>query len=180
MKPVYFLSAAALMVASCAPISEDECRGGDWGSIGLEDGKDGRPASILTKYAETCAEFGVAPDQATYLQARAAGLQFYCTPENAYKVGRSGDRLNTVCEPQIQQSIRPAYNKGRKYYEINEEMQALENRIDELQDDLRDIRGQQSTPELDTQALVIRNRISDIRHDIFVLDLQKDRFDSYP
>ena len=175
-----FLPAAALAIASCAPISEDQCRGGDWGSIGLADGKKGRLASILDKYTETCAEFGVAPNKSTYLAARAAGLKFYCTPENAYQVGRDGGRLNAVCEPQIQQSIRPAYDRGHKYYEITERMEDLEDRIDELQDQLSDIRKQEATPDLDTQALVIKSRITDLRHDIFVLELQQDRFDTYP
>ena len=174
------LPAAAVVIASCAPISEDQCRGGNWGAIGLEDGKKGRLASILDKYFETCAEFGVAPDRNTYLAARASGLKFYCTPQNAYQIGRDGNRLNAVCEPQIQQSIRPAYDRGRKYYEISERMDDLDNRIDDLQSQLSDIRKQAPTPDLDTQALVLKNRISDLRHDIFVLELQQDRFDSYP
>jgi len=175
-----FLPVVAVMIASCAPISEDECRGGDWGAIGLEDGKKGRLASILGKYTETCAEFGVAPNKETYLAARAAGLEFYCTPQNAYEVGRDGGRLNNVCKPQIQQSIRPAYDRGRRYHEITERMEKLDDRIDELQDDLSSIRRQEATPERDSQVRAIRSRISDLRHDIFVLDLQKDRFDTYP
>ncbi len=180
MRTPILLATAAVIAASCAPISEDECRGGDWGAIGLQDGKKGRAASVLDKYAETCAEFGVAPVADIYLSARAAGLKFYCTPQNAYSVGRAGDRLNNVCEPQIQSSIRPAYNKGRKYWEITEEIDETNDRIEELRDKLRDVRNQPSTPELDTQALILRGRIDDLRHDIFVLDLQKDRFSSYP
>lgn len=180
MKRFLLLSVSAIGIASCAPISEDECRGGDWGSIGLADGKKGRYASILDKYAETCAEFGVAPNRDVYLIARTAGLKFYCTPENAYKIGRQGDRLNNVCEPEIQQSIRPAYNKGHKYHEITERMEKIDDRIDELHDQLSAIRSQEATPDLDTQALVIKSRISDLRHDLFVLDIQRDRYDTYP
>lgn len=180
MRTSILLATAAMIAASCAPISEDECRGGDWGAIGLEDGKKGRAASVLQKYTETCAEFGVAPVSDIYLQARAAGLKFYCTPQNAYSVGRAGDRLSNVCEPQIQATIRPAYNKGRKYWEITEEIEQADDRIDELRDKLSNIRSQPSTPDLETQVLIIRGRIDDLRHDIFVLDLQKDRFGSYP
>lgn len=175
-----FLPAAALAIASCAPISEDQCRGGDWGSIGLADGKKGKLASILEKYSETCSEFGVAPNRDTYLAARASGLKFYCTPENAYEIGREGDRLNAVCEPQIQQSLQPAFNKGRRYHEISERIDDMDDRIDELQDKLSDIRSETATPELETQALLIKSRISDLRHDIFVLELKQDQFDSYP
>lgn len=174
------IPAAALAISSCAPISEDQCKGGDWGTIGLADGQNGKLPSILEKYAETCAEFGISPNRDVYLQARAEGLKFYCTPQNAYSVGRDGNRLNKVCSPEIQQSLLPAYNKGRRYHQIDERMDDLDDRIDELQDELSKIRGMAATPELDAKAKFIRSRISDLRHDIFVLDLQKDRYDSYP
>ena len=174
------LPVAAVALASCAPISEDQCRGGDWGSIGMADGQKGRLISILDKYAETCAEFGIAPNRETYLQARAEGLKFYCTPQNAYQVGRNGGRLNNVCTPDVQQSIRPAYNNGHRYHEITERMDDLDDRVDDLQNELSSLRSQDQTPERDTQISDIRSRISDIRHDIFVLDLQRDRYDSYP
>ncbi len=172
--------AIAVLVASCAPISEDECRGGDWGAIGLADGKKGAYASLLNDYAETCAEFGVAPVRDTYLQARAAGLKFYCTPESAYRVGRSGKRLNNVCEPLVQQSIRPAYERGETYFKIEQRMDELANRVDELRDELSAAQAQPATPVLDSRALQIKSQINDIRHDIFMLELERDRYDTYP
>lgn len=175
-----FLPAAAVAIASCAPISEDQCRGGDWASIGQSDGQKGRYTSILDKYAETCAEFGIAPVRDTYLAARLQGLQFYCTPQNAYQVGRNGDSLNKVCEPQIQQSMRPAFQKGERYHEISERMDDIDDRIDDLRNELGSIRADTAAPDRDARAAFIRARISDLRHDLFVLDLQKDRYDSYP
>lgn len=180
MKWANILISAALLIVSCAPISEDQCRGGDWGSIGLADGKAGKSVSILEKYAETCAEFGISPDQNLYLQARKSGLQFYCTPQNAYKVGREGARLNTVCEPAVQSQIRPAYDRGNKYYEINRDIEKKEDRIDELQDSLRADFSDPLTPEQVTQRQLIRSKIRDLEHDIFVLEIRRKRFDSWP
>ena len=171
----------AVALWACAPISEDQCRGGDWGAIGLKDGKDGRDISVLSKYAETCGEFGISPDKETYLAARQSGLTFYCTPQNAYSVGRAGKRLNNVCQPGIQQSIIPAYKKGRQYFEINEEIDRLHHRIDELRDELRLV-AKQDTTEEDGRitGLLLDNEIDDLRHDIFMLELQRDRYESYP
>lgn len=171
--------ATAIFLASCAPISEEACRGGDWGSIGLSDGKKGRSTAILQKYNETCGEFGIRPNRDLYLQARAAGLKFYCTPENAYRIGRDGSRLNNVCEPQIMASIRPAYDRGARYYEIDRDIEGKKDRIDELQQNLRHL-PDQLTPEQSTQAAIYRSRIRDLRHDIFVLETKLRRFDTYP
>ncbi len=174
------LPAAAVAIASCAPISEDQCRGGDWASIGQKDGQNGRSASVLEKYAETCGEFGIAPNRDTYLEARLRGLQSYCTPQNAYQIGRNGGRLNNVCEPQVQQFIRPAFQKGERYHEISERMDKIDDRIDDLRNELRSIRNKTPTPELEARAAFVRSRISDLNNDLFILDLQKDRYDSYP
>lgn len=168
------------LIASCAPISEDQCRAGDWGSIGLADGKAGKSLSILEKYAETCAEFGVSPDQSVYLAARESGLKFYCTPENAYQVGRSGARLNNVCEPEVQSRIKPAFDRGNKYHEITEDIAKKEDRIDELRDDLSANFSGDLTPEQQTQKRQIRSKIRDLEHDIFVLGISKKRFDTWP
>jgi len=171
---------AAIALASCAPISEDACRGGNWGSIGLEDGKEGKSLSILDKYAQRCAEFGVAPDQDVYLAARQSGLQFYCTPQNAYQVGRDGGRLNKVCQPGVQASISPAFNQGKRYYEVTEEIRRIRDRQDDLRDQLRALRDQTPVQGLDAQRLTIRSKIEDLRHDIFMLDLERDRFETFP
>ena len=174
------ISVAAVVLASCAPISEDACRGGNWGSIGLEDGKDGKPLSILEKYAEKCAEFGISPDQDVYLAARQSGLQFYCTPQNAYQVGRDGGRLNKVCEPGIQASISPAFNQGQRYFEVTEEIRRIRDRQDDLRDQLDDLRDLAPTEGLDARRLTIKSKIEDLRHDIFMLDLERDRFEAFP
>lgn len=178
LRPV-LCAAAAFALASCDPISEEACRIGDWGSIGLADGKKGRSTDILSKYAETCAEFGVTPNQSTYLAARQAGLKFYCTPDNAYQLGRNGSRINPVCEPQVQAAMRPAYDRGANYYEIGEEIKAKQDRIDHYKALIRAIRDE-PTPENESQIAIYRSVISDMRHDIFVLELKQKRFASYP
>jgi len=111
--------------------------------------------SILEKYAEKCAEFGISPDQDVYLAARQSGLQFYCTPQNAYQVGRDGGRLNKVCEP-------------------------IRDRQDDLRDQLDDLRDLAPTEGLDARRLTIKSKIEDLRHDIFMLDLERDRFEAFP
>ena len=178
-KPISF-AVLAVAIGSCAPISEKACLGGDWGAIGLADGKAGKPASMLQSYSETCADFGVAPVQETYLAARAAGLKFYCTPENAYSVGRSGARLANVCSPDLQSAMRPAYDRGNEYFEISEEIDDLNDRIDDLQDLLSSNYSGKLTPAELTQARLISSKIRDLRNDIFRLEIRQRRYDSWP
>ena len=59
----------ALLLGSCATMSEDQCRVGDWGGQGLRDGSAGLPMSRLDDHAEACAKHGVAPDVTPYRSA---------------------------------------------------------------------------------------------------------------
>ena len=55
---------SAMILSSCAPLSEDECRAGNWQAIGQADGAEGRDLNYIDQHAEACAEYGVAPDVA--------------------------------------------------------------------------------------------------------------------
>lgn len=128
---------AGLTLASCATLSEDACRGGDWFSIGVADGERGRTPAYLAEHAEACAKFGIAPVRSTWEQGRQQGLKSYCTVETHYQEGRRGRRLSLVCPAQDQERLAIAHAAGRSYWKIEQEIEELEDELDEIEDDIK-------------------------------------------
>ena len=142
MRAAPFAPLAALMLAaSCATLSEEECRAGDWHAIGVSDGMAGRSEGFLGNHAEACAALGIAPDPAAWAAGRAEGLRAYCTPERAYSSGRRGQRLGPVCGGYDQRALAQANLAGLRYHEagrdidqVRGQIRSAERRIDTLRD----------------------------------------------
>ena len=179
MKLRYLLAFPAMALLSCDPISEDECRGGDWHERGFADGRAGRSVSILERYAEICGEFGISPAREIYLAARQSGLQLYCTPANAYEIGRDGDRINAVCTLAQARAMEPAFRHGRRYHEIDTDMADIEQRISELKDAIAALPAEPTAAQLD-EVRRMRREIRDLDHDLFRLSIDKRRYASWP
>lgn len=128
----FFTIAPLLLLAACATLSEDECRGGDWFAIGQEDGTEGRKLSFLQQHSEACGEFGVAPDRSAYLQGREAGLKFYCTPDSAFREGRRGSRLSAVCPAGDLARLQRANQRGLDVHRIEDEIDDIEREIRQI------------------------------------------------
>ncbi len=128
-----------LLLGSCATLSEDECRAGDWGAIGFEDGAAGRDASFIGRHREACATFGVAPDLNAWLAGRQSGLRQYCTPANAYAIGQRGGSVNPVCPVAAAQAMGPAFQQGQLWYTLGLEISDIDREIDDARAALADL-----------------------------------------
>lgn len=124
--------APVLFLMSCASLNEDACRTGDWEGIGFRDGTNGRLTSYISEHREACGEYGIAPNSAAWLRGRIEGLKQYCTPDNAYWVGRRGSELAPVCSAAQSSDLRLANFYGMRYHEIDSEIDFLEDQMDEL------------------------------------------------
>ena len=129
MKVLNFLM-IGLLTWSCASLDEDQCKRGDWETIGHRDGAKGSPMSVIEKHQEACEEYGVTVDLGKYKIARKEVLKTYCTPENGLDVGVSGKRYYNVCKSK---GFLKNYKIGRKIYSIESDITGLENEIDDLQ-----------------------------------------------
>ncbi len=161
---------ALTLLASCATLSEDQCRDGNWAAIGFSDGADGRPASWIAEHRKACAEFGVVPDAAAWAMGREQGLKQYCTPDNAYRIGSRGLTLAPVCPQAARAAMQPAYQHGRRFYDAG--------------DDIADYRREQRDLEREIAALEgvkgAGGRIANLRHrinliDLYILQLEAER-----
>ena len=180
MGRVILLLALFGLLSACAPISEDACRAGNWRGIGISDGTNGLPASTVGKYAETCAEFGIAPDLTAYQAGRAEGLKTYCTPDNAYQEGRQGDALRSVCPAAIAPQMQAAHRHGKRYHDITEDMDRIRERIDNREQILDTNFSGTLTPAQQIEAASIRAEIRSLDNDLFRLRIKRRQYETWP
>lgn len=132
MQLAFLLLSAFLALASCASLSEEECRAGDWYGIGVADGAEGRGPDRIEAHRRACADAGIAPDLEAWQKGRERGLRLYCTPEKAYREGREGQSIAAGCTRTEMARIMPAWEWGRNWWR-------LELEADGIRDEIRDI-----------------------------------------
>lgn len=136
----------ALVLASCATLSQEQCEAGDWRAIGFNDGADGRPADRLSSHIEACSEYGVPVDNALYQSGRVEGLRVYCRLDNAERTGTSGERYYGVCEGALGVAFARIHAAGNDIYQMEAELNSIDSEIDSKLAQLR--RGDLSQEEI--------------------------------
>lgn len=164
------LIAPLLLIAACATLSEDQCRAGDWYAIGKNDGADGRKLNFVEQHAEACGEFGIDPDRKTWARGRADGLPLYCTPANAFDVGRGGKILSDVCPTRDLATLQRANEQGLR-------LNRIELEIREIEGDIRSINSELARlPATDPSRGALISERSFLRLDLLTLRAERARF----
>ncbi|HWJ88071.1 MAG TPA: DUF2799 domain-containing protein [Pelagibacterium sp.] len=127
----------ALLLASCATLTKEQCQAGDWRSIGFNDGSRGRPANYVSNHVDACAEYGISLDNALYQAGRSDGLGSYCRLSTAETTGRRGERYYGVCEGPVGAAFARVHRAGEAVYEAKSELSSLDSEIDGLMRQLR-------------------------------------------
>ena len=162
------------LLAGCTTMTKDQCLAGAWGEKGYQDGVSGYRPSRLDDHAQACAKFGVEANPSAYLAARDDGLRTYCTWESGFRQGRQGNSYGGVCAPAEERDFLPAYEDGRRIYEVEQAVSSAESalnsaisRIGDREDKLdakqRELRQEGLTDE---QRQRIRDRIREVRGEI--------------
>jgi len=159
-----------LSLASCATMTPEECRFANWNDVGMRDGLDGKTLALLNTRVSDCAEAGVRVDGNAYLKGRDNGLRSYCRLENAAPLGLNGGSYEGVCPAQIDGEFRRRYQLGYNVYAAHAEVARIDNRMQWLEQRLRqldrdeDRRLRDANKEDDRRR--IRRDIDDERHRI--------------
>lgn len=185
-----FLVAGCALVglASCASLSEEQCREGDWASIGYADGLKGRPQTRLSDHFEACGDYGIRPDPTAYGTAWARGVEVYCQPGNGFEVGRRGRPYKGVCPSHLEGGFLQSYRIGLGLHEREEALEDAEDdlatarqrldevniRIDALEGDLR--AGKAADPDAVRSDLVdLAEQRGSLKERIRALEVDLDR-----
>lgn len=167
------VGAGALLVGSCATLSQEQCLAGNWHAIGVADGEQGYASSRLSEHTEACARHGVTPDSSAYFAGREQGLSRYCTPGNGFRIGSSGGGYGGVCPPGLENDFMAAFSDGQIVWNAQSRLNGLrndrtnaQNRADQLE---RDIRAEEDrlaqTGLSEDERRRLRDRIRDLRRD---------------
>jgi len=182
-------AAFALILQGCASMSKNECLTADWYAIGYESGIRGQRETQISEHRKACAEHGVTPDLARYLQGREAGLQSFCEPRNGYRLGRAGTGYAGVCPPGLEADFLQAYSAGRELYgmqqtinRLGRHIKAKQAELKTLNEDIADKQGELiaagTTPSqralLLTQMLELQEKAKRIERDIYSARIQRD------
>ncbi|MCZ4271863.1 DUF2799 domain-containing protein [Maritalea porphyrae] len=124
------------VLAGCATLSKSQCQTGDWQSVGEADGRAGHSTARFSEHNEACSKHGISVDRSLYNKGHAAGLKFYCTPNNAAKVGLAGRSYNGVCTGEMGISFLRIYREANDVHSIDKDIESLQNQIETLTEKL--------------------------------------------
>lgn len=139
-----FACLAVACLASCASLSEDQCRMGQWQKIGEADGASGQSPDRLMAHSEACADFGVTPVPEEYLAGHQRGLLYYCTSRNAVREGLAGRSYRGVCPLEVDQAFAGLHDHAYAVYRARQDVDAIER---DIRDRERERRSDKTSPE---------------------------------
>lgn len=144
-------------------ISEKDCLRGDWQTIGFKDGKAGKSADLLNRYAKSCEKHGTSPDPAAYTAGFQAGIVLYCTPENGFTEGEKNRNYSGACPAKLERTFLDSYVEGLRIaiddLEIVYDREQIE--LDRLRDKrARRIKAEEPHDKLDKEIDYLRDSLS--------------------
>ena len=157
---------ALVWLGACASLSENECRTASWERIGYDDGARGAARSRRGAHVDACLEYGIAMDQEAWEAGYEQGLDAYCTPENALRIGLAGGEYKGVCPPESDfafsshwRAARVVFDQRQRVSELDNRRRTLEYALEEARSDeeRRSIRSELA--RLDYEQRVERDRL---------------------
>lgn len=144
---------AAVLLASCASFSEEECQFSDWAVLGERDGVNGATLDRYQFYVRECGRYGIEPDVDAYRAGRQIGLRSFCTPGGVYAAGLRGQGAPELCgnAPELVRIHRVTSAYSRAERNLSQARRELESAFDRLafeRSDLRSIRRRLNRDDL--------------------------------
>jgi hypothetical protein len=122
---IFMATFAALALGACAaapgPPAVDSppratCPDGPWRAAGLDDAAQGLPRPYGEARLRACGLPDRGPSAEatmdTYLSGHAEGQAIYCSPQNAYALGRARRNPTLTCPPPMADQFAAAYAAG--------------------------------------------------------------------
>jgi hypothetical protein len=125
-----FIYLSTLGCASQEVISA--CKNADWYEIGREDGSLGFTSGAFDRHRRECKNQADPSFEDVYMNGRDRGLIEFCTPENAFALGKSGQLYYYVCPFQVEQEFISQYRRGQKVLALEKDNLQLDQRMEAL------------------------------------------------
>jgi hypothetical protein len=176
----YYSAALLAFLGACASLTPEQCQNADWRAIGYNDGARGQLESYITRHFDACSKVGITPDVQAWQAGRLQGLPLYCTPSNAYNVGRSGNELSPVCPASQQSRLLFSWDWGQEYYLISGQISDLEDEDSKIRRQILKDFTPPLTPEQSLLLASLNDRLRWIRNEIARLEERQKRYASAP
>ena len=134
-----------IALAGCATMSESDCLHADWYLVGLEDGRQGRPAEYFQRRQSACFEHNVGVDAETWARGHAEGLDAYCTPRRGWREGRDGNDYRYACPQDQEEAFLAAFDAGSNWRHASQALASIRTEVAEMEEYLVD--GAESADE---------------------------------
>lgn len=154
----YLIVLIALVLVGCAgkpTVSENQCRAGDWQTIGYRDGASGVTNTRILSHQEACGTFGIVPDRDSYLVGWQAGLESFCTADSGFNLGLRGASLNGACRDELREPFASAYADGHSLYvarrdvrRLSQQLASMEQRLVQIKQEMVGAATAQLMPDL--------------------------------
>lgn len=89
------------------------CQPHSWHTQGVRDGAHGAPLKAADEYERVCSNQSTAFDRQAYENGLHEGHRDYCTGQNGFELGLSGQSAEKVCPSELTQVFRESYLTGR-------------------------------------------------------------------
>ncbi len=162
---------ACLLLTSCASLTKEECQLGNWLVIGHSDGVNGRSASRISEHQKACARVNINPNYAEWERGRQAGLLEYCTESNAYRLGRRGRTINSVCPEKKAMRLIKMNEKGKVLYRLESKISSDRDKLEKYQEEIKKLKNGEmldfkTEKEARTYLLEIVNKVKILKTNI--------------
>ncbi len=136
------------------------CDQRDWFELGRHDGAQGSTDDQLNKHTRDCRKNFRADWETMYINGRNAGLVEYCTPENAFELGKMGLAYMYVCPSTVEPQFLTGYRKGQRTRELEMENKKLEGKIDTIAEKLNTSSNDFEKTRMSTELIQLQARKS--------------------
>jgi len=164
------------MLAGCATMSDDDCRYADWYLLGLEDGRDGRPAEYFQNRQRACFENNIDVDADRWADGHAEGLSQFCTPMRGWREGRDGRSYRYACPSESERQFLPAFEAGERHYNVTSRLAELEAEVASLEAIIiEEATTQQERRDLLARSNAARENMEVLRAELIELEAEARR-----
>jgi hypothetical protein len=133
-----------------------------WREVGYTDAAQGYSAARVADHRSACARANIVVNLTDYTAGYNEGLNLYCQPSVAYRLASQGQAYPSQCTVQRFPTLRPAYNQGVLYYQLQQERTALNHKRQEKQEQLKALNEQ-----IDNQRDKQQNALKNLRADLY-------------
>ena len=121
------------MFSGCASLSQQQCKVGDWQSIGKRDGQAGHSLARFEDHKKACKSHGQAANLTLYKKGHEEGLASHCTVQSQINLGLTGERYRPVCSGTSVAVLKEANQWGYRIYLINKDISQAEYQLSSAQ-----------------------------------------------